>query len=383
MRRKFTLLELIAVVAAVAVLAGIVIPNIGGFQSHATKTAVSSSARNVQTAVDLFSTENYGRTPTSVSPTEFIPQRVDFTLLEESHLRSLPDVQGINYWVDFTGRVWASFVDAPDMVVTTGGTITWRAVPGATHYVVYEVVRASTAGSLSGISLAIVTETTATFYAGVDGRDYVVSAVDTLGLQTAPTGTGYIGEIPVAVISVTPLSGSTTESLLSFSSEQSFSPDGERIVLQEWSVNGVAVDWGLDESLHLHAGDHEISLRVKNERGVFSLVTSQVVRVEVANRPPVAVIGMTPELDLNAGTTVSWDYSGSSDPDGHALTAEWQNMHPSYAVGSHTVSLRVRDSLGLWSPWVERTFEVFDTPWSSVSSGHSHTLAIRGGQLFA
>ena len=372
MRKRFTLVEVIAILVVIAVIAGIVIPNIGNIQGGANRTAITSNARGIQTAVDLFGVATGGAVPTSTPPTVFVPQRVDFSLLEETHLRGSPQAEQGKYWVDFSGRVWAASVDAPDRVVSVGGVVAWRAVPGAVGYVVYEVSGSSPTGSLSGITLTPVAETTSTFYVGAPGNDYVVSAVDSKGLQTVPVGPGFTNEValsvgepilPIAVLSADPATGVNTDIPVLFSSERSISPDGGLIVEQEWTLNGQVLNWGVDERLLLPVGENQATLRVRNEAGVWSLPASQTVSVIMGNLPPVAVIGMTPSADLTMGSVIEWSSAGSSDPDGHVIAnAEWENVHATYAIGTHTVRLRVQDSFGHWSPWVEHTFVVGNRP---------------------
>ena len=193
MRKKFNLIELVAVIAIIGILASIVIPNIGEMQGRASKTAVENNVRNIQIAVDHFSMERNGAMPTAEMPTVNIPQRIDFSVLGEEFLRSSPRA-GATYWLDATGRVWASTVGAPGGVaVSLAGVVTWSPVSGAVSYTVYEVAGAAPAGSIAAMTLAVVAEgLTETTFAGEAGRVYVVSAVDLHGLPTVPTGPGFV-----------------------------------------------------------------------------------------------------------------------------------------------------------------------------------------------
>jgi len=186
---------------------------------------------------------------------------------------------------------------------------------------------------------------------------------------------------PVAAISVTPGTTITPGTDIVLSGRSSTDPDGHAISRWEWHLNGVLMNWPLETTVRLPAGTHQITLRVMDEDDLWSPVASRNIAV---NNLPVAVIGMTPSTGIGTSTIIAWSHLGSFDPDGGAIAqAEWINAHPSYSIGTHTVQLRVADSLGAWSPWAERTFTVGAAVWDTVSAGAFHTLAIRGGQLFA
>jgi len=55
--KKFTLIELIVVIAVLGILAAIVIPNISNFQNKARDTQLTADTRNVQTALDMYRLE--------------------------------------------------------------------------------------------------------------------------------------------------------------------------------------------------------------------------------------------------------------------------------------------------------------------------------------
>jgi len=80
MRRGFNLIELVAVIAIIGILASIVIPNIAEMQGRASKTAIQNNVRNIQIAVDHFSMERHGAMPTAEAPTVNIPQRINFSI---------------------------------------------------------------------------------------------------------------------------------------------------------------------------------------------------------------------------------------------------------------------------------------------------------------
>ena len=70
-KANLTMIELLAVLIIIALIASIVIPNIGGMTGEANITAIHNNIRNIQTAVDMYSLDNNGNYPTSEKPTEF------------------------------------------------------------------------------------------------------------------------------------------------------------------------------------------------------------------------------------------------------------------------------------------------------------------------
>lgn len=76
---------------------------------------------------------------------------------------------------------------------------------------------------------------------------------------------------------------------------------------------------------------------------------------------PVAVISMTPEQGLTTATNITWGYENSTTAEGRTIVAaEWEGKESIYSTeGTYTARLRVQDSKGIWSDWVEKSFAVF------------------------
>ncbi len=62
--KGFSLLELVIVVAILAVIAAIALPRLGGSTNRADDAAVGADLETLQKAIDLFAAEHHGRYPT-------------------------------------------------------------------------------------------------------------------------------------------------------------------------------------------------------------------------------------------------------------------------------------------------------------------------------
>ncbi|MGB4413139.1 MAG: prepilin-type N-terminal cleavage/methylation domain-containing protein, partial [Atribacterales bacterium] len=94
---------------------------------------------------------------------------------------------------------------------------------------------------------------------------------------------------------------------------------------------------------------------------------------------PVAIITMTPNQGLTTKTLIQWSYESSYDPNGlEIIKAEWEGRQDKYETeGEYTVRLRVQNSAGIWSDWIEKTFYVFDAnDVVQIVAGHYHSLAL-------
>lgn len=201
MKRFFTLIELIVVIAVLGILAAIIIPNISSFQDEANNTAIVSNVRNLQTSVDMYANEHFGDVPTLGEPTKFEPKAIDFDKITPEYNRDLPETEGVNYWVDAWGKVWASTIDAPTGVELDKNTsiLAWNQEPEADAYRVYKVLSVSNlSGSAinSKTKLEFLREEPKDAFNGISvdsSFEYAVSAVDSKGFESPPAGHGYKG----------------------------------------------------------------------------------------------------------------------------------------------------------------------------------------------
>ena len=64
-RKGFTLIELMIVIAIIAILAAILVPNFIRARAQGQLTACKSNLKNIGTALEMYSTDNGGRFPTT------------------------------------------------------------------------------------------------------------------------------------------------------------------------------------------------------------------------------------------------------------------------------------------------------------------------------
>ena len=261
--KNFTLVELIIVLVAIAIIAAIVILNISDIRGDATLSAVHSNTKNIQTAVDMYALDNNGGYPTVTQPTPFIPSRINFNLLHPNYLRDFPKIDGLNYWVDFNGKVWVSTIDSPNNLEYNENSISWGNTEGAKEYRIFEVQNVDD----KRIEWRFVGGTIDTKFPIEDGKLYLINSVDKLGLESVPAGLGYTGfpannssKKPTAVISMNPSSGITINTAVEWGYEDSIHPDG---------LNIVDVEWENKQNTYAE-GVHTVRLRVMDEEEVWS-----------------------------------------------------------------------------------------------------------------
>ena len=298
MKSKFTIIELLAVLAIIGIIAAIVIPNIRNTQGQANLASIHSNVRNIQTAVDMYSLDNNGRFPTLNKPTEFTPEPIDFTLLHPDFLRNLPEGEGVKYWVDFNGKIWASTVDSPRNLYYGENTISWQSAEGAVEYQVFQVegYEGVVGSPIRTTRIRPLDTTTDTEFPREEGKFYVVNTIDPIGLESAPAGLGYVGfpenysvreslnNKPVAVITMQPHSYIFTTTEIEWSYENSTHPKGLDIVEVQWE----------NKHTTYAVGEHTIRLRVKDEHGVWSEWASKTFNVEEL---PTQLLGNTMPSD--------------------------------------------------------------------------------------
>lgn len=322
-KKLFTLIELIVVIVILGILAAIVIPNISSFKEEAEVTAINSNARNLQTAVDMYILKNNGSTPTKETPTLGSPQTIEYYAMKPDYLRDIPKNKQAKFWLDHNNTVWASMVDAPTEVNYQNGTLSWKTVDGAKMYRIYKTEDAVVSSSVNLKGLKHIENVPSTsdekiLPALIKGT-YLVSAVDRFDYETAPVkvGTNY---------------GTYQK------------PD------KDFTLSS-----GIVSSVGTSSGSNNGS---QNQTTPSTPVVEE--PAQPINQQPNAVISMNPIDNIKTNTVITWSYGDSSDPDGDSIVnAEWVGKQDTYATeGNYTVKLRVQDSKGLWSEWVEKTFIV-------------------------
>lgn len=120
------------------------------------------------------------------------------------------------------------------------------------------------------------------------------------------------------------------------------------------------IKWAGDKRETYPVGTYTVKASVKNEVEVWSEEISYT--FEVLSEKPVAKITNNPNI-IFLNKQVDWSAAQSFDPDGDKIVkTEWrgdkQNVYDK--KDTYIVELRVRDSEGNWSDWIEKKFDVTD-----------------------
>ena len=204
MKKLFTLVELIAVIVVLGILAAIVSVEVRDMKKDGIRTAVSSNIPILQTAVDRYALENNGSYPVKDNKEIAIgnPQYIDVEKLYPKYIRSVIDYSKIKkqyYWIDFNGKVWGSTEDIATNILKSGNTLEFNLSEEVEGYSVYKV----SGYTLSKASNKIIDKihskelprgkTSISLELENEGN-YLISTIDQYGLESAPVGPFYGGQ---------------------------------------------------------------------------------------------------------------------------------------------------------------------------------------------
>lgn len=217
LKKKFNLHELLIVIVIISLLLNTSLPYFSDTKIKAIFAAVATNTNQLQEAVDnyMLDKEEY---PTPEQPTLGNPQPIDFDLLYPEYLKLYPS-EIADYWVDYLGTVYGSDANAPIVKYYAPGKFAWHIVPNAETYIIYEVNERKAQKGITGSAVINILSTPTKIKTtlgevltvsldpqkkiieviGSPNKEYMVSAVSTLNLQTAPVGKDYKFNTPVVI----------------------------------------------------------------------------------------------------------------------------------------------------------------------------------------
>lgn len=115
---------------------------------------------------------------------------------------------------------------------------------------------------------------------------------------------------------------------------------------------------GKSEDGYYPVGTHTVKVRAKDSAGAYSEWVSK--SFTIVSNIPTVTLTVTPTRTAKDGKFLVNISAASNDADGDAVTLEWENktVDSYYAIGTHTVKVRAKDSTGAYSDWESNTFTV-------------------------
>ena len=192
-------------------------------------------------------------------------------------------------------------------------------------------------------------------YASPGTYTVTLTLVDSFGNLSTVSHSVVADELPTA--SFTGPTSALAGTAVTFDGSGSSDPDGS-ITGYSWSFGDGTTSTAGPTTSHTYAapGTYTVTLSVTDSSGLQSTAVSK--QITVDELPTAAFTGPT---SATAGTAVTVDGSGSSDPDGSITGYSWSfgdgttstagptTSHTYAAPGTYTVTLKVTDSRGLQS----------------------------------
>lgn len=122
--KGFTLIELMIVIAIIAILAAILVPNFLRARAQGQLTACKSNLKNIGTALEMYSTDSYGRYPTTI------------TMITPNYLKVIPTCAS-------AGAITYSYVrtQVPDCYTTWCNGTFHTSITGKASYPQYDSIQ--------------------------------------------------------------------------------------------------------------------------------------------------------------------------------------------------------------------------------------------------
>lgn len=183
-----------------------------------------------------------------------------------------------------------------------------------------------------------------------------------------------------------------------FETAGSTDPEGGAVEYKWDFGDGTPHPWYNPRTLHSWSstGTYQVKVKARDDVGAeseWSTATTIVISQEAQNHAPLTPSYSAWEDTLNVGEVGTWS-AVSSDPDGNNIFYTWEVdgtvvrqhgfvpsgtydslSHTFASTGSHTISVRVRDTPGLYSGWATKTVIVGDEP-PEPPSGYQALISV-------